>query len=244
MNLVIDIGNSRTKFSLFNPSGMMLTVADNNFGPQSIEMLRNEYPGLNKVILSATGIYPAELKIALEEGFEIFIELNENTPIPLKNGYKTPATLGNDRLAAAVGANLIYPGTNILIIDAGTAITFDLVSEAGEYLGGNISPGLEMRFKALHNFTGKLPLISSNDSYPFWGDTTHNAILAGVQNGILFEIDAYIGHFKKFYKKNEVIFTGGDVNFFESKLKNSFFVHSNLVATGLNRILEYNAENL
>lgn len=244
MNLVIDIGNSRTKISLFNPSGMMLTVADNNFGPESIEMLCNDYPGISKVILSVSGIYPAELKIALQEGFEVFIELNEHTPIPIRNGYKTPETLGKDRLAAAVGANLLYPGTNILIIDAGTAITFDLVSEAGEYLGGNISPGLQMRFKALHNFTGKLPLVKSYDLYPFWGDTTKNAILAGVQNGILFEVDAYIDHFKKFYKKIEVIFTGGDVNFFESKLKNSFFVHSNLVATGLNRILEYNAENL
>lgn len=244
MNLVIDIGNSRTKFSLFNPSGMMLTVADNNFGPQSIEMLCYDYPGLNKVILSATKNYPAELKIALQKCFEVFIELNEHTPIPIRNCYKTPETLGKDRLAAAVGANLLYPGTNILIIDAGTAITFDQVSETGEYLGGNISPGLQMRFKALHHFTGKLPLVQSNGPYPFWGDTTQNAILAGVQNGILFEVDAYIDHFKKIYKKIEIIFSGGDVNFFESKLKNSFFVHSNLIATGLNRILEYNAENL
>jgi type III pantothenate kinase len=244
MNLVIDIGNSRSKFSLFNPSGMMFTVADNNFGPQSIEMLCNDYPGLNKVILSSTKNYPAELKIALQKSFEVFIELNEHTPVPIRNCYKTPDTLGKDRLAAAVGANLLYPGTNILIIDAGTAITFDQVSEKGEYLGGNISPGLQMRFKALHHFTGKLPLVQSNGRYPFWGDTTRNAILAGVQNGILFEVDAYIDHFKKIYKKIEIIFSGGDVNFFESKLKNSFFVHSNLIATGLNRILEYNAENL
>lgn len=244
MNLVIDIGNSRTKFSLFNPSGLMITVADTNFGPRSIEMLCNDYPGLKNTILSASGNYSDELKISIKENFEFFIELNEHTPIPLKNSYKTPETLGNDRLAAAVGANLLFPGSNCLIIDAGTAITFDLVSETGEYLGGNISPGLEMRFKALHNFTGKLPLVESNYSFSFWGDTTTNAILAGVQNGILFEVDAYIDHFKKFYKKIEVIFTGGDVNFFDSKLKNSFFVHSNLVATGLNRILEYNAENL
>jgi type III pantothenate kinase len=244
MNLVIDIGNSRTKFSLFNPSGMMLTVTDNNFGPGSINMLINEFPGLDRAILSSTREYSPELKNALHSEFKIFIELNENTPVPIKNCYKTPETLGKDRLAAAVGANFLYPATNLLVVDAGTAITFDLVTAEAEYLGGNISPGLEMRFKALNNFTGKLPLIQSNGTYSFWGDSTETAIRAGVQNGILYEVDAYIDHFKKIYKKIEVIFTGGDANFFESKLKNSFFVHANLISSGLNRILEYNAENL
>ncbi len=244
MNLVIDIGNTNTKFSLFNPSGMMLTVTDNNFGPGNLEMLLNEFPGLNRAIISSTREYSPELKEALRTGFEIFIELNEHTPVPLKNGYKTPETLGKDRLAAAVGANFLYPGTNLLVVDAGTALTFDLVTEDAEYLGGNISPGLEMRFKALNNFTGKLPLIHSHEKFPFWGDSTETAIRAGVQNGILFETDAYIDHFKKFYKKIEIIFTGGDAKFFETKLKNSFFVHSNLISSGLNRILEYNAENL
>jgi type III pantothenate kinase len=244
MNLVIDIGNSRTKFSIFNPAGMMLTVTDNNFGPSSITMLLSEFPGLDRAILSSTREYSPELKESLHSGFKIFIELNENTPVPLKNCYKTPETLGKDRLAAAVGANFLYPMTNLLIIDAGTALTFDLVTEEAEYLGGNISPGLAMRFKALNNFTGKLPLIQGHEKFPFWGDTTETAIRAGVQNGVLFEADAYIDHFKKIYKKIEVIFTGGDAKFFESKLKNSFFVHSNLISSGLNRILEYNAENL
>ncbi len=244
MNLVIDIGNSRTKFSLFNPSGMMLTVTDNNFGPANLTMLLNEFSGLDRAILSSTREYSPVLKEALHSEFKIFIELNENTPVPIKNCYKTPETLGKDRLAAAVGANFLYPSTNLLVVDAGTAITFDLITEEAEYLGGNISPGLEMRFKALNNFTGKLPLIQSNEKYPFWGDTTETAIRAGVQNGILFEADAYIDHFKKIYNKIEVIFTGGDAKFFESKLKNSFFVHSNLISSGLNRILEYNAENL
>jgi len=244
MNLVIDIGNTNTKFSLFNPSGMMLTVTDNNFGPGNLEMLLNEFPGLNRAIISSTREYSPELEEALRSGFKIFIELNEHTPVPLKNGYKTPETLGKDRLAAAVGANFLYPGTNLLVVDAGTALTFDLVTEDAEYLGGNISPGLEMRFKALNNFTGKLPLVHSHEKFPFWGDSTETAIRAGVQNGILFEADAYIDHFKKFYKKIEIIFTGGDAKFFETKLKNSFFVHSNLISSGLNRILEYNAENL
>jgi type III pantothenate kinase len=244
MNLVIDIGNSRTKFSIFNPSGLMMTATDTHFGPESVKLLCEEFPALSRVILSSTKDYGADLQEFLFSRFTLFIELNENTPIPLINRYKTPETLGKDRLAGAVGASGLFPETNLLIIDAGTALTFDIVTEEGVYLGGNISPGLEMRFKSLHHFTGRLPLVGDKLSFPIWGDTTETAIRAGVQNGILFEVEAYIDHFKKFYKKNQVILTGGDLKFFETKVKNSFFVHSNLVSTGLNRILEYNAENL
>lgn len=244
INLVIDIGNSRTKFSLFNPSGLMISAADEHFGPESVELLCSDFPGLNRAILSSTRDYDPALRQYLTARFDIFIELNPSTPVPLKNNYKTPETLGKDRLAGAVGASYLFPGTNLLIIDAGTAITFDVVTEMGVFLGGNISPGLEMRFRALHHFTGRLPMVTPSDGIPFLGETTEEAIKAGVQNGILFEIETYMEEFKKIYKKNLVILTGGDIKFFESKVKSSFFVHSNLVSTGLNRILEYNAEKL
>ncbi|MBT6766833.1 MAG: type III pantothenate kinase, partial [Prolixibacteraceae bacterium] len=156
--------------------------------------------------------------------------------------YDSKETLGKDRIAAAVGAFDLYPDSNVLIIDAGTAITYDIINEKNQYLGGNISPGLEMRFKALHHFTGKLPLVKQNKFDKLYGNTTENAILAGVQNGLVFEVDKAIDTFKEFYNNLKVIITGGNAEFFDKKLKNSFFVHFNLIAMGLNRILEYNGE--
>ena len=244
MNLVIDIGNSRTKISVFDTSGIVYHEAMDDICPDNLKGIIDKYPGINRSILSATKDYDPVIPRMLRSAMGLFIEMDASVLIPLRNGYKTPETLGKDRLAAAVGANFLFPGENLLIIDAGTALTFDLVTREAEFRGGNISPGLEMRFRALNQFTGKLPLVNSGVIDQFWGDTTLNAIRSGVQNGIIFEIQGYIEFFKKNYQKIQVIFTGGDTKFFESKLKYSFFVHSNLVATGLNRILDYNAKIL
>jgi type III pantothenate kinase len=242
MNLVIDIGNTRTKFSVFNRGEVLITVPVDEFLPEHIDVLQNEHPALQKVILSAVKDYSPELKSALQNKFEYFTELNEHTPLPIENCYKTPETLGKDRIAAAVGGFDLYPDTNLLIIDAGTAITYDIVNDKHQYLGGNISPGIEMRFKALHQFTGKLPLVKQQNFGKLYGTSTEEAIRAGVQNGVVFEIDRAIETFKEFYKNLKVIITGGDAEFFDKKLKNSFFVNFNLTALGLNRILEYNGE--
>jgi type III pantothenate kinase len=242
MNLVIDIGNTRTKFSVFNRGEVLITVPVDEFKAEHIDVLKNEYPDLNKVILSATKEYSPELYNALQQNFEQFIELDSNTPLPIENCYKTKDTLGKDRIAAAVGAFDLYPDANILIVDAGTAITYDLVSDKHQYLGGNISPGIEMRFKALNQFTDKLPLVEMKEYNKLYGKTTEDAIRAGVQNGVVFEVDHTIDTFKEFYIKLKVIITGGNAEFFDKKLKNSFFVHFNLIALGLNRILEYNGE--
>jgi type III pantothenate kinase len=150
--------------------------------------------------------------------------------------------LGRDRLAAAVGANELFPDQNLLIIDAGTAITYDLISENNEFLGGNISPGLEMRFKALNQFTGKLPLVDQADEDDLFGKTTTSAIRCGVQNGVLYEMDQTIELFNENYQNLQIIMTGGDSNFFDRKLNYTIFVHFNLTLIGLNRILEYNAK--
>ena len=242
MNLIIDIGNTRTKFSVFNRGEVLITVPVDEFASKHIEILKNEHPNLNKVILSSVKGCTLELKKALEQHFETFIELNSNTPLPIENFYQTKETLGNDRIAAAIGAYDLYPNTNNLVIDAGTAITYDLVNDKNQYLGGNISPGFEMRFKALNHFTGKLPLIQPADMNKLFGTSTEEAIRAGVQNGIFYEVDKTIDHFKEFYSNLKVIITGGDAKFFDKKLKNSFFVHFNLIALGLNCILEYNGE--
>lgn len=242
MNLAIDIGNTRTKFSVFNRGEVLITVPVKEFKIEHIEVLKNEHPDLNKVILSATKDYSTELRRALQKKFVQFIELESDTPLPIENCYETKDTLGKDRLAAAVGAFDLYPNTNLLIIDAGTAITYDVVNDKHQYLGGNISPGIDMRFKALHQFTGKLPLVNQQEYKKLFGTTTENAIRAGVQNGVVFEVDKAIDTFKVFYNNLKVIITGGNAEFFEKKLKNSFFVHFNLTAIGLNRILEYNGE--
>lgn len=242
MNLVIDIGNTRTKFSVFNRGEVLITVPVDEFKPEHIDVLHNEHPELNKVILSATKDYSQELKAALQTKFEQFIELDANTPLPIENCYTTKETLGKDRIAAVVGAFDLYPETNVLVIDAGTALTYDLLNENHQYLGGNISPGIDMRFQALNQFTGKLPLVSQGDFNKLYGTSTENAIRAGVQNGVVFEVDRAIDTFKEFYKNLKVIITGGNAEFFDKKLKNSFFVHFNLIALGLNRILEYNGE--
>ncbi|MCY1721277.1 type III pantothenate kinase [Prolixibacteraceae bacterium Z1-6] len=242
MNLVIDIGNTRTKFSVCNRGDVLTTVPVDEFLPSHIDALKLEYEQLDNVILSAVKDYPGELKTTLQNKFKTFIELDADTPLPIENCYESKETLGKDRIAAVVGAFDLYPKTNVLIIDAGTAITYDILSKDGKYLGGNISPGLEMRFKALHQFTGKLPKIEKAEFNKLYGKTTEQAIRAGVQNGFLYEIDSTITSFKDFYNNLQVIITGGDADFFANKLKNSFFVHFNLTSLGLNRILQHNGE--
>ncbi len=242
MNLVIDIGNTRTKFSVFNRGEVLITVPVDEFKPEHIEVLKKEHPSLDKAILSSVKDYPLKLKNALKSNFGQFIELGHNTPIPLENKYLTKETLGKDRIAAAVGAYDLYPGSNILVIDAGTAITYDFVNDKKQYLGGNISPGIEMRFKALNQFTGKLPLVGQKKYNKLYGSSTEEAILAGVQNGVALEVEGTINSFMENYGNLKIIITGGDVEFFVKKLKSFFFVHFNLVALGLNCILEHNAE--
>jgi type III pantothenate kinase len=164
------------------------------------------------------------------------IAFNPKTPVPIKNCYATPETLGVDRLAAAVGANYLFPATDCLIFDCGTAITIDFVSQNGEFLGGNISPGLQTRFKALNTFTSKLPLEDIAENVPTMGTTTATAIQAGVLNGISYEIETYIDR----NPHCTIIFTGGDAFFLVKNIKNSIFVICNLVMIGLNRIVNYN----
>ena len=242
MNLIIDIGNSRTKFSLFKQGEVIVTTPVDEFLPEHIKVLKIEYPLLNKAILSSVREYPESLKEALQSNFNTFLELSHLTPLPIENLYLSKETLGYDRIALAVGANNLYPDTNLLVIDAGTALTYDFVNDKNQYLGGNIAPGLEMRFKSLHHFTNKLPLVKAENQNKLYGSTTEEAIRTGVQNGFLYEVEKTIEAFKFFYSNLKVIITGGDTNFFDKNIKSSFFAHYNLVALGLNRILEYNED--
>ncbi len=205
-------------------------------------MLKDEHPQLCRAILSSVKPVDDEILQFLSGNFDLFIELDHLTNLPIENLYETPETLGKDRIAAAVGASELFPDQNLLIIDAGTAITYDLVSEKNQFVGGNISPGMEMRFKALNHFTGKLPLVSCSNEFNLIGTNTTDAIRAGVQNGIVYEIEQTIEVFSRNYQNLQVVLTGGDSVFLAKKLDDSIFVHLNLTLIGLNRILEYNTK--
>ena len=240
MNLVIDQGNTVSKLAVFHAGEMIARIVEPVLNTKILQSIFGEFPEISKGILSSVSMYPDDISGLLNHKLNPFIILNSGTPLPIINKYSTKKTLGYDRIADAVGAFSIFPGCNILVIDAGTAITIDLVTAGGEFYGGNISPGIDLRFKALHENTKKLPMVEKNEEYPFLGKTTEKAILAGVLNGITFELDGYIDKLKTQYPDLKIILTGGDTKYFDKKLKNSIFANLNLNLSGLNRILEYN----
>jgi len=243
MNLCIDQGNTNTKIALFEDDilfkSFTIEAAANN---NAWDSLFTDYRISNTIISSVKDIEP-ELVNLLKNESSHFLLLSYDTPIPILNLYNTPETLGKDRLAAVIGANALHPENDILVIDAGTALTFDFISKQGEYAGGTIAPGMNMRFQALHTFTKKLPLVQTEGEIPFLGLNSERAIRSGVINGMTFEIEGYINRLKIIYPKLLVFLTGGDCFFFESRLKSSIFVNQNLVLIGLNSIIKYNAKN-
>jgi type III pantothenate kinase len=168
--------------------------------------------------------------------------LSADLKLPIQNLYKTPATLGSDRLAAAVGAVALYPNQNNLVIDMGTCITLDFVSSHNEYLGGAIMPGISMKFKALHTFTDKLPLLTfdNGDEVDIVGDDTRSSIFTGIINGTTMELEGFVERYVEKFGKMNIIFTGGDAIYFEKRVKFPNFVNSNLLLVGLNKILNTN----
>ena len=243
MNLVLDLGNSYGKIAVCDHNRVIEAATYEKITSREISYFHIRYGGLKGAIISSVVNYSREIIDYLSNLYATCIELNHSTPIPLVNKYLTPDTLGYDRIAAAVGAYTIYPGKNVLVIDAGTAITYDIVTSKGEFLGGNISQGLEIRFKSLNKYTNRLPHMERPEEVPpLVGSTTHEAIQSGIVNGLLFEMDGFIGALTKNYPKLQVVLTGGDAKYFVGKLKNSIFVDPNLNLIGLNRILEHNAE--
>lgn len=240
MNLVVDIGNSFTKFAFFEQDAIVEKHQLKNNISKILEAI-NTFKSIDNTIISS--VNNDLLKIiekAIKKLTKNILIFNYKTKIPIENKYTAKKTLGLDRLAAIIGANNLFPNSNILVFDAGTALTIDFINNKNEYLGGNISPGLEMRFNSLHNYTSKLPLVEKSESFPDIGKTTEEAIIAGIQKGIIYEIDAYINDFKKNYDELKVVFTGGDSFFFEKKLKNTIFANPNLVLIGLHKVLKFN----
>ncbi len=242
MNLVIDIGNTQTKVAFFNEENLVaLKIFDQKINNSSLKQFRVKYQKINSAILCSVKKDSSEIRNFLAQNF-YFIEVNEHTKIPLKNLYKTPKTLGNDRLANAIGANHLFPDKNLLVIDMGTCIKYDFVNSENEYLGGAISPGIDMRFKALNQFTAKLPLIKKSKMKTLIGQSTRESILSGVQNGIIAEISNITHQYKNQYQNVKIILTGGDAQFIHSLIseKNCIFAAPNLTLIGLNAILNFN----
>ena len=239
MKIIIDIGNTNVKTAIFEGNEILEIKTSEDISIKDIEFLHKKYPEITTVIASSVRQMPQLISEFLKNNFA-FIEFNENTPIPIKNSYKTPKTLGKDRLAGIIGAHYLFPGRNILVIDAGTCLTNDFLNSDGEYKGGSISPGINMRFKALHTFTGKLPLIALENYKELAGVDTKTSILAGVINGIVAETDWFIDSYKINYPNFSTIICGGDGKFLADRLKNATFAVPELVLIGLNEISKYN----
>ena len=238
--LVIDLGNSRAKTAVFNKNEIVTVFTIEDPSPDRLLSLGLDRFNMTAGIISSVSDNPESYMAAFPE--LSWIMLNAGTPLPIRNNYQTPETLGKDRLAGVVGGHLMKPGQDLLIIDAGTALTIDFISREGVYSGGSISPGLSMRFNALHTFTTRLPLLKYEEIDFLTGRNTHQSILTGVINGMRAEIDGIIDLYRISCPDVSVILTGGDTYYFEKILKNNIFAFPNLVLTGLKLILDYNFE--
>lgn len=239
MDLALDIGNTFVKAGIFEEDRLLETFRFEHMQLDDIYDMADQYNLANVIVSSVKGEeIPAREQ--LKRRFGHYLELTHATALPIKNLYESPQTLGNDRIAAVVGGNTLYPSSNLLVIDAGTAITFDLLTKDGSYLGGNISPGLKLRFESLHRATRQLPLMQAREGFGLLGKNTNDALVCGVQNGIIFEMNHYIKNLKDHYTRLTTILTGGDSNFFDNKLNYPIFVEPNLILFGLNEILKHN----
>ena len=236
LNLIIDIGNNSAKFFLFNGEQIILhTRQEKDYAAQLA--LWNKQFDIEKAIVSSVVELPATMQQELAACNYPVLMLGNTTPMPVKIKYRTPHTLGCDRLAAAVGAVAAAPARNRLVIDAGSAITIDFVDREDNFCGGNIAPGVKMRLRALHEFTSRLPLVEKDGETPSCGYDTETAIRSGVIRGICHEIDGYINEYREKYGELFVFLTGGDEKTLINNIKNRIFADKFLVAKGLNRIL-------
>jgi type III pantothenate kinase len=241
MDLVIDLGNTNKKLAIFRMGKLSELKSFKEIDLEMIREFAEQNPGIDNCILSSVIDHPESISYFLQERF-FLIDFDEHTPLPIKNLYRSSETLGKDRLAAAVAGTTLFPGMNVLVINMGSCITYDFINSNNEYLGGGISPGMQMRFKALHTFTGKLPLVTHKESDEFIGVDTENSVLSGVVNGIISEIEGITVRYHERYKDLSVILSGGDLIYFDKRLKISIFAVPNIVLQGLYQILAFNVQ--
>lgn len=238
MIVTIDSGNSFLKAGLFSADGRLLEAKA--FQHPALESIT---PWLEDTRVKTVIVSDVKGNIKIDENAFPHLKthrINENTRLPFISEYKTPETLGNDRKAGIAGARMIFPEENILVIDAGTCITYDIIESNGVYKGGAIAPGMQMRFLALHQQTGKLPLVSGAGEIEDPGLSTTACIHAGVVKGMVHEINGFIEQYSQSFDRLRVVLSGGDASYFEKNLKREIFAVPQLVLTGLYYIATYN----
>ncbi len=239
IKLIIDLGNTRAKLAIFKDDTCLEVRACSNKDLTELDGIINDYQPEKGIISSV--IHPNEKVTEQLNSISIpMLKLNCNTPLPIKNWEKIPKTMGADRLAAIAEAVNEKPDTPLLVVDSGTCITYEFISDTGEYLGGNISPGADMRFMAMHEHTALLPIVSPEGDTPLIGYSTETAMRSGVMLGISHEIEGYIRHLREKNPKVLVFLTGGNVLNFDTNVKSGIFADKLLLLKGLNRILDYN----
>ncbi len=240
MNLIIDVGNTFVKFAVFQDNAIVNSesVKLSAFIKTFKTIIKNNTQ-IEQCIISSVGRLNSKHVEIVKDKLQLLI-LDSEVKLPFKNLYKTPSTLGVDRIALVSASVKQFSNKNVLIIDAGTCITYDFITKNNDYLGGAISPGIRLRYQSLHNQTANLPLLDTKSPESIIGSSTSTAIHSGVIVGILKEIDGIVKEYQKKYSDLTVILTGGDANFLSKQLKSSIFANSNFLLEGLNYILEYN----
>ncbi len=234
--LTIDIGNTLTKYVVFQNGEVLDSKSVECLEPAHIHDILKHH-NLDGYIISSVANTPDFIHEILRDVRHV--KFDHQTPLPIVNTYETPETLGLDRLALAVAAVKLAPETDVLVISAGTCITYDFITSKGEYLGGAISPGLRMRARALNEYTGRLPLVDVPYNVEYCGSNSTSAIQSGILKGAQDEIEAKILFFKKHNPSGKIFFTGGDINYFVNSTKNRIFAVSNMVSIGLYEILQH-----
>lgn len=240
MQLLVDIGNTRVKWTVAQHD-----ILGNIEFASSYDLFKEQVaiilPSISSAIFSTVVTYANEIK----QDFSCIknkILLDYTTPIPIINQYKTPQSLGNDRLCNVIAAQSIFMGKSVLVIDCGTCIKYDFITKHKEYVGGSIAPGLHMRYSALHDFTKRLPLLEPTIPAYFIGNTTESSMHTGIMQAILLEMSGFIELYSKQYGDLTIIITGGDAHFFANQLNYKIFANQNLVLLGLKKILDYNVD--
>jgi len=239
VQLCIDIGNTRVKTAVFENSEMLFSERKEVFELAFHQKLLEEF-AIERIIISSTRAENPELQAFLRKRPGSIL-LDHNTPLPITLQYKTPHTLGKDRLAAAVACFALFPGEDVVFIDAGTCITTNVINSQGVFLGGNISPGVQMRLKAMHMLTGKLPLVEIQYHDEVLGQDTQMALQNGGVRGAIYEVSAFLNKCGEMFPSARIVLTGGDAILFAKHLKIKIFANPNLVLLGLNEILRFNA---
>ncbi len=244
LKMVADIGNTRQKFHFFDAKELIGTELYDGMADGSCLLKWFSRYGIPDMAVVSAVVNRELLFMPTLLAHCRVLRFGHHTPLPIVNGYATPHTLGFDRLAAAVGGASLFPGEPVLVIEAGTCIKYELVVD-GVYQGGIIAPGIQMKAKALHTFTAKLPLVvpEPDVEVPLTGNTTEQALLSGIVNVAVAAMHSIIETYRKEHPTLRIVIGGGDMNYFDKRLKYSIFAAPNIVAQGLNEILDFNENN-